>query len=136
MPSETDRSRVQPRRSTRLKFAVLYLALVQLGGAVIGYALMRNTLSPDERSSTDFWFILIFAFVSWVLYGVWMHRNWARYALLALLLINFVTGLGEVVQFSLDGLVFLTLAAADGIAFNELQKASGLKLPWFLSWLT
>jgi len=97
---------------------------------------MRNTLSPDERSSTDFWFILIFAFVSWVLYGVWMHRNWARYALLALLLINFVTGLGEVVQFSLDGLVFLTLAAADGIAFNELQKASGLKLPWFLSWLT
>ena len=136
MPSETDRGRVQPRRSTRLKFAVLYLALVQLGGAVIGYALMRNTLSPDERSSTDFWFILIFAFVSWVLYGVWMHRNWARYALLALLLINFVTGLGEVVQFSLDGLVFLTLAAADGIAFNELQKASGLKLPWFLSWLT
>jgi len=136
MPSETDRSRVQPRRSTRLKFAVLYLALVQLGGAVIGYALMRNTLSPDERSSTDFWFILIFAFVSWVLYGVWMHRNWARYALLALLLINFVMGLGEVVQFSLDGLLFLTLAAADGIAFNELQKASGLKLPWFLSWLT
>src|SRR5712675_1146266 len=82
MPSETDRGRVQPRRSTRLKFAVLYLALVQLGGAVIGYALMRNTLSPDERSSTDFWFILIFAFVSWVLYGVSMHRNWARYALL------------------------------------------------------
>ncbi len=134
MPPETEQGRVT--RSTRLKFAVGYLALVQLGGAVIAYALMRDTLSPDERPSTDFWFILIFAFVSWVLYGVWMHRNWARYALLALLLINFVMGLGEVVQFSLDGLVFLTLAAADGIAFNELQKASGLKLPWFLSWLT
>ena len=39
-------------------------------------------------------------------------------------------------QFSLDGLVFLSLAAADGIAFDELQKASGLKLPWYLSWLT
>jgi hypothetical protein len=29
----------------------------------------------------------------------------------------------------------LSFAAADKIAFDELQKASGLKLPWFLSWL-
>src|SRR5260370_41919247 len=64
MPPETEQGRVT--RSTRLKFAVGYLALVQLGGAVIAYALMRDTLSPDERPSTDFWFIPIFAFVSWV----------------------------------------------------------------------
>ena len=133
MPPETDRGRVQ--RSTRLKFAVLYLVLVQLGGAVIAYALMRDILSPDERSTDDFSFILVFASVSWVLYAVWMQRSWARYPLLALLLMNFALGLGEVVQFSLDGLVFLSLTAADKLAFDELQKASGLKLPWLLSWL-
>ena len=133
MPPETDRGRVQ--RSTRLKFAVLYLVLVQLVGAVIAYAFVRGTLSPDERSADDFSFILVFASVSWVLYAVWMQRNWARYPLLALLLMNFALGLGEVVQFSLDGLVFLSLAAADKLAFDELQKASGLKLPWILSWL-
>jgi len=111
------------------------LVLVQQVGAVILYALMRDNLSPDERPADDFSFILVFAFVSWVLYAVWMHRNWARYPLLALLLMTFVTGLGEVLQFDLNGLVFLSLAAADKLAFDELQKASGLKLPWFLSWL-
>jgi hypothetical protein len=65
-----------------------------------------------------------------------MHRNWARYPLLALLLIHFATGLGEAVQFSLEGMLLLSLAAADKVAFDELQKASDLKLPWFLSWLT
>ena len=135
MPPETGRGRVQAKRSTRLKFAVGYLALVQLGGAVILYASMRDTISPDKRSADDFSLVLVCAFFSWVLYAVWMHRNWARYPLLALLLMNFAEGLGEVLQFSLDGLVFLSLAAADKIAFDELQKASGLKLPWFLSWL-
>ena len=134
MPPETEQGRV--KRSTRLKFAVLYLALVQQGGAVIAYPFVRDTLSPDLRSSVDFWFILVFALVSWVLYGVWMHRNWARYPLLALLLMNFAMGLGDVLQLNLEGVVYLTFAAADGIAFNELQNASGLKLPWFLSWLT
>jgi len=133
MPPETEQGRV--KRSTRLKFAVLYLALVQQGGAVIAYPFVRDTLSPDLRSSVDFWFILVFALVSWVLYGVWMHRNWARYPLLALLLMNFAMGLGDVLQLNLEGVVYLTFAAADGIAFNELQNASGLKLPWFLSWL-
>ena len=134
MPPETDRGRGQ--RSTRLKFAVLYLALVQQGGALILYPLARSTVPPDQQSTVDVALILIFALVSWVLYGVWMHRNWARYPLLALLLITFALGLGEVLQFSLEGLVSLTFAAADKIAFDELQKASGLKLPWFLSWLT
>ena len=134
MAPETDRGRVQ--RSTRLKFAVGYLVLVQQVGAVIAYAFVRGTLAPDEQSAVDFWFILAFALVSWVLYGVWMHRNWARYPLLALLVITFALGLGEVLQFSLEGLVSLTFAAADKVAFDELQKASGLKLPWFLSWLT
>ena len=136
MSPETDRSGVQGKRSTRLKFAVLYLALVQQGGALILYPLVRGTLPPDQQSTVDVAFILVFALVSWVLYGAWMHRNWARYALLALLLMTFAVGLGEVLQFNLNGLVFLSLAAADKLAFDELQKASGLKLPWFLSWLT
>src|SRR5260370_38481844 len=69
MPPEIDRARVH--RSTRLKFAVGYLALVQLGGAVIAYALMRDTLSPDARPSDDLSSGLVFAFFSWVLSGVW-----------------------------------------------------------------
>ena len=134
MPPEAGRGGVQ--RSTRLKFAVLYLALVQQGGALILYPLARSTVPPDQQSTVDVAFILVFALVSWVLYGVWRHRNWARYPLLALLLITFFSGLGEVLQLNFEGLMYLTFAAADKIAFDELQKASGLKLPWFLSWLT
>jgi hypothetical protein len=136
MLSQTDRGKVQAKRSTRLKFAVWYLALVQQGGALILYPFVRQTLLSDARTSTDFWFIVIFALVSWVLYGVWMHRNWARYPLLVLLLISFFSGLGDVLQLNLEGVAYLTFAAADKIAFDELQKASGLKLPWFLSWLS
>jgi len=122
-------------RSLRLKWAVGYLALTQLAGALVGYPILRPSITLDQRATADIAFCLAFGLFAWTLYGAWMRRRWARFPLLALLVVHFLLGIGDVLELSWWGLAYLSFAAADAIAFDELQKALGLKLPRFLSWL-
>jgi hypothetical protein len=135
-PADTMSAGTQSKRSMRLKFAVGYLALTQPAVALVFYPSLRAELPPEQIASADIFFALIFSLFAWVLYGAWMHRRWARYPLLVLLVICFVQGLGDVLSLDWGGLIFLSFAAADKIAFDELQKASGLKLPRLLAWLS
>ena len=124
-----------PLRSRRLKLAVGYLLIWHLGVAAVAYPFLRQTVAQDARSTADIGFVLAFLLVAFTLYGAWMCRAWSRYALAVLLLVHFVSGLGDVLELNVAGLLYLSFAAADTIALDEVQKSSGLKLPWFLSWL-
>ena len=122
-------------RSRRLKWAVGYLVLTHPVVAIIGYPFLRSSMPLAQRPTADIVVCLGLGLITWTLYGAWMRRRWARYPLLVLLVLHFLLGLNEVLELSWGGLVCLSFAAADVIAFDELQKATGLKLPWFLSWL-
>lgn len=122
-------------RSTRLKIAVAYLAVSQLAVAAIGYPIVRAGVEEHAKTGFDVVFIVVFGCFALLLRAVWMHRPWARYGLGLLLLVHSLQGIGETVQLDPWGLLALTQAAADKVAFDELQSAVGLKAPWFAFWL-
>jgi hypothetical protein len=97
-PAATDYVARPSKRSKRLKFAVWYLALTQLGIAAVFYPFLRAGLPQDQIATADIVFFLMFALIAYVLYGAWRHRSWARYPLLLMLIVSFLLGVGDVLE--------------------------------------
>ena len=74
------------------------------------------------------------AFVCWVLYGVWYFRRWAKYPLIALLIVTFIMTASEIPGFpDLDSIARFVLgllcAGANLLAYDELKKAVKINPP-------
>jgi hypothetical protein len=115
-------------RPLRLKIAVVWLLATQ---PVMGLVLVFSLpLSIEER----FVGCVVAAFIAWVLYGVWYFRRWAKYPLIALLIVTLFMTVSEIPNFpDLDSIgrfvVGLLWAGADAVAFDELKKAVKINPP-------
>jgi hypothetical protein len=114
-------------RSPRLKLAVGWLAAQTALGAVFLFVL-------DLPAESKFIGIIVAALIFWVLYGVWNFRRWAKYPLIALLILALLVAaldvpnlpdLGSLTQFVL-GLLY---AAANKVAYDELKRATNIDPP-------
>jgi integral membrane sensor domain MASE1 len=115
------------KRSPKLKLAVGWLAVQTALGVVFLFVL-------DVPAESKFVGIVVAALVAWVLYGVWNFRRWAKYPLIAMLILVLLftavdlpnlADFGSIVGFVL-GLLY---AAANAIAYDELKKATGINPP-------
>jgi putative flippase GtrA len=115
------------KRSPKLKLAVGWLAVQTALGVVFLFVL-------DVPAESKFVGIVVAALVAWVLYGVWNFRRWAKYPLIAMLILALLftavdlpnlADFGSIVGFVL-GLLY---AAANAIAYDELKKATGINPP-------
>jgi len=132
MIRDTDRHRsnstVNVNRSLRLKIAVVWLLATQPGAALL--VLFASEHSAGER----FVGLVAAAFVCWVLYGVWYFRRWAKYPLIALLIVTFIMTASEIPGFpDLDSIARFVLgllcAGANLLAYDELKKAVKINPP-------
>lgn len=114
-------------RSSKLKLAVGWLAVQTALAAVLLFVL-------DLPAESKFVGIVVAALVAWVLYGVWNFRRWAKYPLIAMLILVLLftavdlpnlADFGSIVGFVLS----LLYAAANAIAYDELKKATGINPP-------
>lgn len=114
------------KRSSALKFAVGWLFVGNVVSTVILYPLARAEAirmhGHEGLVTFNLVVILMLALVLSVLYGAWMLRKWAKYPLFVFLAIHLLMGISGTLEFTLEGLVALTFAAADAIALKELKN--------------
>jgi hypothetical protein len=115
------------KRSPRLKLAIWWLAAQTVVAVLLLVAL-------DFPAESKFVGIVIAAVTFWVLYGVWNFRRWAKYPLIALLILALLIAAVEVPNLpelgSLGWFIFnLLYAAANKIAYDELKRATSINPP-------
>ncbi|MBK8045929.1 MAG: hypothetical protein IPK16_01595 [Anaerolineales bacterium] len=103
--TDAARAVVLPQASQRSGCVLVYAAF--LGGTAV--ALVTAAIAAHDASAG--WTLLLAAFEALVAFGLWRHRNWARFTVIVMQCLNVLFGLILIATGSLEGIALAAIGA-------------------------